>query len=149
MQAEYVVGVGHFASAWIPQESTFWRRSLWDSAGGYVEESLELAGDFELWSRFYEREDLYGIDSHIAAFRRHDQQKTALRLPSYVKEADAVFLQRGGAESSWARALLRKCVSRLPAPGRSLARAVRLAYPGRIIVQDGTDGRWRLVDTVV
>jgi glycosyltransferase involved in cell wall biosynthesis len=32
---------------WIPQESTFWRRSLWEKAGACLDASLRLAGDFE------------------------------------------------------------------------------------------------------
>jgi glycosyltransferase involved in cell wall biosynthesis len=37
---------------WIQQESTYWRRELWDKAGGKLNTNLRLAGDFELWLRF-------------------------------------------------------------------------------------------------
>src|SRR5882724_7670572 len=32
---------------YIQQESTFWRRRLWDEAGGYVDASRRMASDFE------------------------------------------------------------------------------------------------------
>ena len=38
---------------YIQQESTFWRRSLWDKAGGYVDASRRMASDFDLWVRFF------------------------------------------------------------------------------------------------
>jgi hypothetical protein len=57
---------------YIQQESTFWRRSLWEKAGGRVDPSLRMAGDFELWVRFFRHADLYPVDALIGAFRMHD-----------------------------------------------------------------------------
>src|SRR5690349_11069577 len=38
---------GHWpAEDYIQQEGTFWRRTLWERAGGHVEASLRFAGDF-------------------------------------------------------------------------------------------------------
>jgi glycosyltransferase involved in cell wall biosynthesis len=37
---------------WIPQETVFWRRRVWDSVGG-IDESLALAFDWDLFSRFH------------------------------------------------------------------------------------------------
>ncbi len=36
------------ANRYIQQESTFWRHTLWRRAGGYVDASRAIAGDFEL-----------------------------------------------------------------------------------------------------
>src|SRR4030095_1996873 len=36
----------------IQQESTFWRRSLWEKVGGRICTEYQLAADFDLWSRF-------------------------------------------------------------------------------------------------
>jgi len=33
----------------IQQESTFWRRSLWEKTGAKIESGITYAGDFELW----------------------------------------------------------------------------------------------------
>ena len=61
---------------YIQQESTFWRRSLWEAAGGHVNAGLDVAGDFELWSRFFEHAELAMTDVPLAGFRVHGQQKT-------------------------------------------------------------------------
>jgi glycosyltransferase involved in cell wall biosynthesis len=55
----------------IQQESTFWRRSLWEKAGGYVDASRRLVSDFELWVRFFRHAKLYPVEALIGAFRGH------------------------------------------------------------------------------
>ncbi len=55
----------------IQQESTFWRRSLWEKAGGYVDSSLRMAGDFELWVRFFRHARLYPVEALIGGYRMH------------------------------------------------------------------------------
>lgn len=143
-RAEYLEGLGHFKSAWIQQESTFWRRSLWESAGGLVDESLKLAGDFELWTRFYEHSELYGIDHRLGGNRRHGNQKTALDWTRYVEEAKEVFARRGGRANGWLTALARVFVTRLPRFARRPFMALGLAHPGKIIVRDRRSHGWRM-----
>jgi glycosyltransferase involved in cell wall biosynthesis len=97
---------GHF----IPQESTFWRRSLWEEAGGRVDSSLSFAGDIELWSRFYRHSDLFGVRAVLAAYRSHPTQKTSASMPAYLAEAERVLLAAGVTpygprETSWRRRL--------------------------------------------
>src|SRR5690606_32197179 len=46
---------------YIPQESTFWRRRLWDIAGGFVSRDYKYAGDFDLWIRFFQHDELFRI----------------------------------------------------------------------------------------
>lgn len=75
---------------WIQQESTFWRRSLWESAGEYLSTEFALAGDFELWSRFYEHADLYGVLSPLGGFRRQYHQKTC-NQQLYIREAQQIL----------------------------------------------------------
>jgi len=59
------------ANKYIQQESTFWRRSLWDRAGGKVEARLRAEGDFELWVRFFRYAKLYSVDALIGGYRLH------------------------------------------------------------------------------
>lgn len=59
------------ANRYIQQESTFWRRSLWDRAGGRVDDSRPKASDFELWVRFFRYAKLYSVDALIGGFRSH------------------------------------------------------------------------------
>ena len=55
----------------IQQESTFWRRSLWERAGGYVDASRREGSDFELWVRFFRHARLYSVNALIGGFRVH------------------------------------------------------------------------------
>ncbi len=59
------------ANRYIQQESTFWRRSLWERAGGRVDSSRRNASDFELWVRFFRHARLYPVDALIGGFRKH------------------------------------------------------------------------------
>ena len=59
------------ANRYIQQESTFWRRSLWERAGSRVDDSRRSASDFELWVRFFRYAKLYAVDALIGGFRSH------------------------------------------------------------------------------
>jgi glycosyltransferase involved in cell wall biosynthesis len=59
------------ANQYIQQEGTFWRRSLWDKAGGYVDASRRFASDFELWVRFFRHAQLYSVDGLTGGYRAH------------------------------------------------------------------------------
>jgi glycosyltransferase involved in cell wall biosynthesis len=76
---------------WIQQESTFWRRSLWESAGGYVDDNLKFAGDFELWFRFFQHDKLYNSTLSIGAWRKREGQLSQSYLEDYLTEIDTVF----------------------------------------------------------
>ncbi len=59
------------ANRYIQQESTLWRRSLWERAGGRVDDSRRSASDFELWVRFFRYAKVYPVDALIGGFRSH------------------------------------------------------------------------------
>jgi len=77
---------------WIQQESTFWRRSLWEKAGSELAEDLHYACDFELWARFWQYADLVTTKCPLGGFRVHPAQKTH-RLDKYYAEAEKVLAQ--------------------------------------------------------
>ncbi|MBF0568941.1 MAG: glycosyltransferase [Nitrospirae bacterium] len=68
---------GHIGPPHIQQESTFWRRQLWQEAGGYLDTTLRYAGDMELWARFFRTAALYSVEALIGGIRNHPLQKTA------------------------------------------------------------------------
>jgi len=70
----------------IQQESTFWRRELWEKVGG-IRTEFNLAGDFDLWARFYNHEGLYGVDHPIGGFRSHSENRS-LQINKYIREAE-------------------------------------------------------------
>lgn len=76
----------------IQQESTFWRRELWDAAGKEMTKSLKLAGDMELWARFFRHAELYTTMSLLGGFRyRGEGQRSRESMQEYVKEAASVI----------------------------------------------------------
>ena len=60
---------------WLQQESSFWRRSLWNKAGSNIP-SYALAADFALWCRFYEFTPLYGVTYPLGGFRMIEGQRS-------------------------------------------------------------------------
>ncbi|HOQ41337.1 MAG TPA: glycosyltransferase family 2 protein [Smithellaceae bacterium] len=87
---------GWHATGWIQQESTFWRRSLWERAGSRIDASFKLAGDFDLWARFFHHTDLYTVSSPLGGFRAHGDQKSTRHMESYIEEAKASLRHYGG-----------------------------------------------------
>lgn len=71
----------------IQQESTFWRRPLWQMTGASLDTNFSLAGDFDLWIRFFAKEVLFCTSKQLGAFRVRRGQKSE-NLVKYVEEAD-------------------------------------------------------------
>jgi len=82
---------------WLQQESTVWRKSLWDEAGGALNTDLKLAGDLDLWIRFFRHAELYACDILIGGFRmRSKGQLTTTSIDVYHAEArQTIKAERG------------------------------------------------------
>jgi glycosyltransferase involved in cell wall biosynthesis len=92
------------ANRYIMQEATFWRRSLWDKAGGYVDASRRFVSDFELWVRFFRHARLYPVDALIGGYRAHGD---ALGV-SFVEECHRIHnevIEKELKDASWGKAL--------------------------------------------
>ena len=74
----------------IGQESTFWKRTLWEKAGSRMNTSLKLAGDFELWIRFFQYDSLFVANSIFGVFRQREGQLSS-NIERYWEEADRVL----------------------------------------------------------
>ncbi len=62
---------------YIPQETMFWRRSLWDQVGRQVRSDFQFAMDWELVGRFHLAGARFVRLPHfLACFRTHDAQKS-------------------------------------------------------------------------
>jgi glycosyltransferase involved in cell wall biosynthesis len=77
---------------WIQQESTYWRRGLWERAGGRISETYQLACDFELWVRFFRHARLVSTDGLIGGFRFHEGSRSRRRIDDYEGEAREIVL---------------------------------------------------------
>jgi len=71
---------------WVQQESTFWRRSLWQRSGGMLHTQFGLAADFDLWARFFDHGNLYVMNSPLGGFRFQPAQRSR-KLDDYLSEA--------------------------------------------------------------
>jgi len=74
----------------IQQESTFWRRGLWEIAGGAMETAYRAEGDFELWLRFFRHAKLYPVDTLIGGYRRHENSLSSSNIQRYQRTCDAI-----------------------------------------------------------
>ena len=61
---------------YIPQETCFWRRRIYEQAGG-IDPSFRFALDYDLFVRFMERGRMQRVNRFLGAFRRHASSKTA------------------------------------------------------------------------
>lgn len=81
---------------WIQQESVFWRRSLWEKAGGHINEKYKLMVDGELWTRFFLNDDLYIVDCLLGGYRMHDTNRAKLNYQECLREMEAsIDVMRG------------------------------------------------------
>lgn len=68
---------------YIPQETMFWRRSLWERVGGRVDTDFEFAMDWELILRFHRAGAKFRrIPRALGAFRTHPLQKSIAAIHS-------------------------------------------------------------------
>ena len=72
----YDVSFLSYGFNWIQQESTFWRKSLWEESGGF-DEGCRFAADYHLWRNFAKHTDLVRVQSFLGGYRVHEDQITA------------------------------------------------------------------------
>jgi glycosyltransferase involved in cell wall biosynthesis len=78
---------------WIQQESVFWRRSLWERAGGELNDRLVCAADFDLWLRFLRLAPLCHVGTLLAGFRVHDNRLGEVGNGLYERETTALHAE--------------------------------------------------------
>jgi len=67
----------------IPQETMFWRKKLWQKVGCNLDESFRFAMDWELIRRFIQADAKFElIPAFLGQFRMHDMQKTNAKIES-------------------------------------------------------------------
>lgn len=87
---KYLQGKVH--SPFIQQESTFWRRSLWQEAGATLASDFSLAADMELWARFFRHAQLHTLHAPLGGFRSHpgEGQRSEVASQQYAREAERI-----------------------------------------------------------
>ena len=79
---------------WLPQESTFWRRSLYERAGG-VEASMFFAMDLSLFMRMWHVGRFMRVDAALGAIRVHEETKTTNHGDVMMREAKVLRRAHG------------------------------------------------------
>jgi glycosyltransferase involved in cell wall biosynthesis len=138
-----LLGRNPYATFMIQQQSTFWRRSLWERIGGRVDDTMDLAGDFDLWARFYQHAELYGLDEPIGVFRSQPNQKTAKYAQEYLAEAERALEKAGGEYPGrligWLRS---RVLSRVPS--RWLGLLGGIPYEAKMITRNSQEAPWAI-----
>lgn len=127
----------------IQQQSTFWRRGLWERAGGRMDAAMQGAGDFELWCRFYQHAELVAVERPIGVFRSHEGQTSVSADRTMCDERATAFHRNGGRTMGWIEGALRDrllrrrpfaCLRQLPGIGyrSSVVRVSEQGEPVRI-----------------
>jgi glycosyltransferase involved in cell wall biosynthesis len=70
----------------IPQETTLFKRSIYESVGG-LNDSLNMAMDFDLWCKVSRMSKIYHIPAFLARFRTHSTNKST-RFTHQVEQSD-------------------------------------------------------------
>jgi glycosyltransferase involved in cell wall biosynthesis len=79
----------------IPQETTFWRRSIYEKVGG-IDSSFRFAMDFDLFSKFMQHGRLRRADRFFGAFRQHPESKTSRLMATIgTEEVERVWAEQG------------------------------------------------------
>lgn len=88
----------------VPQETLFWRRRLWERVGGALDDDFRFAMDWDLLVRFREAGARFAhLNAFVGAFRIHEHQKTSAIIDEVGRtEMDRIRL---------------RCLGRVPSQG--------------------------------
>ena len=87
----------YLMSRWdyIPQETTFWRRSIWERAGN-IDKSFRFAMDYDLFVRFMKLGKFKRVNRFLGAYRWHDDAKSSRLFETVGREEIARVWQENG-----------------------------------------------------
>jgi glycosyltransferase involved in cell wall biosynthesis len=94
---------------YVPQETMFWRRSLWEKSGGALDEQFTYALDWELLLRFIRHgARIRRVPRFLGGFRVHARQKTqAMASTSGAAEMAVILESLHGRKVSLEEVILR------------------------------------------
>jgi len=78
---------------WIQQESVFWRRSLWNRTGAFINEAYRLMVDGELWTRFFLEARLWHAECILSGYREHSSNRAKSHYDLCILEMESAIKQ--------------------------------------------------------
>lgn len=104
----------HYFRFHTMQEVTYWRRSLWEKAGARMGTDLKIAGDLELWARFWEHAELGTVNALVGGYRMYAEANTVAHYDILLADGDRIFKRYGQPRPPSARSVRwRERLSRL------------------------------------
>ncbi len=91
---------------YVPQETLFWRRSLWEKAGAAMDESFQFALDWDLLLRFRDAGARFRrLPRFLGAFRLHESQKTETHMNDWWAAETRRLCERYGTRTAYWKVL--------------------------------------------
>ena len=106
-----------------------------------MDESLRIAGDFELWARFFEHAELYGVSTPLGGFRVHGDQLSTQHLEKYVQICSDILARHGGKPHGAITTKVMRSRARRYLP-RRVRRLLDVDHPAPTIEHKGPDVGW-------
>jgi hypothetical protein len=94
----------------LARVGTFWRRELWERSGGFVRAPLHAAGDFELWTRFWNSAALVSVRMPLGG----RLAECADDAPTYWRAAEQFLHAHAQHTASFRGKLQRRLMRRIP-----------------------------------
>jgi len=149
MAGEHLPEPGAFALGHIQQESTFWRRSLWERIDGRIDPEFPIAGDVVLWAQFCQHAELVGLAAPLAAFRIHGAQRIARAEREYHRQGVQALIKYGGHPGNRSNRLLREVASRMPFASHRALERLGVMRRASVVEWDITTRDWKMEDRFV
>lgn len=143
-RGEYLPTGKGYSTGFIQQESTFWRRSLWERVGGNLDISYRVAADFDLWMRFSEHAELHAIEVPLAGYRIHGEQRTVKEKEEYLREAEKSLRLHGGRHYTVSESLAMRAAASLPRTVRRWANRAGVLPRRPVCVRPDPTSGWRI-----
>lgn len=81
-----------WAENWIPTQSTFWNKAMWDAAGPF-DEKLDFVMDLALWEKMFRVNAPIVTDKILGSYRFHGDAKSISRTDESKKERTEYITQ--------------------------------------------------------
>lgn len=124
------------ANRHIQQESTYWRRSLWERAGGTLSTAHRAEGDFEQWVRFFRHSRLHSVNALIGGYRMHEDSLSHANIGQYNQRCDEIVDRELESTRGGKAIKLFRCIS------RKATQIPKIRWAWRRLVMDSLY-RWR------
>ena len=145
LRGEWLLGGPWPSRSNVQAEGSFWRRGLWERAGGRMSSEHGLAGDFELWARFFRHARVVGVPALLGAFRQRAGQLSATPGEQYLNDCRRVLAEYGGKPPGrFAGAFLASTLGR-GWFARALRHLLGVAETTEWVRWDGRSLAWQLV----